>query len=359
MSTVTASNGNVYHVYALPDLSTPEPSDTLTFTTLKNDLGDGYSSSVLFGSNTGLRSWKLKWPTLAGTDINIPTVTDINGATVTRERYLRSLFIENKVTGTPFAYPDPSSGQYYLVDFDEDDMTMDRMRVKIYSTGLTLKQRRLQGVTVFSVSRMGSATGILASNYDNDHAATQWREHGYGSNWGSFIPSGDVVFSANPQNGLNTVRFSGSASTGVAALDAGGTGSYYDAYDIFLVMKMREATFSNAAGILTGTTVGRVLIGSSGTALFADLSHTNYEYRLNDILYAQSAQAAPMNTWGIVHLRFTVPFTIDRWQLGKDRATAGTFAKMDIGELLVFHSLLPTYQKREVLEYLQVKWGIT
>src|SRR6187399_2801168 len=97
-TTVTGTSGTSYHLWQLPELSSPEPTDTKTFTTLTNDLSDGSRTSVLFGSNVGLRSWKLKLPTLAGTGVGVPYVTDINGASVPREQYLRSLFDENVVT---------------------------------------------------------------------------------------------------------------------------------------------------------------------------------------------------------------------------------------------------------------------
>lgn len=343
-TSVTSSSGVSYHLWQLPDLSAPEPSDTLTITTLKNDLGDGYSNSILFGSNTGLRTWKLKLPTLAGTNINIPFVTDIYGASVTRERYIRSLFIENKVTGTPFAYPDPNTGQYYLVDFDEDDLTLERMRVKLYSTGLTLKQRRIQGVTIFNVA------GMYGSEPDTWMKDTLTDDQSGNSH--PLVITGDV----DPdglQNNISTWQFNTDTTTGLMARAVSQT-----YYDIFLVLKCRGATFPRTSGVITGASVARVLIGTNGTTKFTDLSHTNFEYRLNDVVYTQSNMQAPMNTYGIVHLRFSAGKAIDGFQMGQDRAVAGTHAEIDVGDIILFTSLLPTYLKRELIEYLTVKYAI-
>jgi hypothetical protein len=352
-TTITASNGNVYHLWQLPDLSSPEPEIGIAFTTLDNDLSDGYRSTRLYGSNTGVRKWKLTMPTLAALTVLPNTVTDINGASVSREEYIWSLFCENKVTGTPFAYQCPRNGQYYLVDFEEEELNYKRMIVKLYSTGLTLRQRRLQGVTVFSV---GDTSPGTADWYDQTGHGASWADN-LGSQ--TLTPTGDVVFSGNPQNSLNTVRLSGSASTG--RLNASGWN--LPAFEIFIVMKMREATFSNNAGILTdaGGAGVQYLVGTSGGTKFQNLLDANDKYYLNGTLYANSDMQAPMNTFGIVQMRnFSGGWDFDsQVQIGKDRATGGTFAKADIAEIISYDRLLPLNEARAVIEYLTVKWAIT
>lgn len=362
-TTVTASNGNTYHLWQLPDTpgsgppgSAPEPEISIGFTTLDNDLADGYRSTRLFGSNTGVREWKLTLPTLAASNIAVPTVTDINGATVSREEYVWSLYTENKVTGTPFAYTDPRTGQYYLVDFMDEQLTYARMRVKLYSTGLTLRQRRLPGVTIFDVSKISSIWARWIG--DTSFVSNSWA----GTISGQIAVdrgSTDVVDVAAAQNGHQIKRFSNTTNDGVCSY----TGAFSTTYEIFLVMKMREATFSNAAGIITDTGSGpgtRWLSGSVGTTKFTDQSFTNYEYRKNGTLYAASNQQAPMNAWGIVHLRYPTGFaSFTGLQFGKDRTTAGTFAEMDLGEVIFSSALLPITTSREITESLAVSWGIT
>jgi hypothetical protein len=353
-TTVTASNGNTYHLWQLPDLTTPEPEDSIEFTTLDNDLSDGYRSTALFGSNTGVRKWTLKFPTLASLDVLSTTVTDPNGAAVSREQYVRSLYAENKVTGTPFAYQDPASGQYYLVDFEDQSLSLARMRVKIYSTGLTLKQRRLTGVTIFDVSQVSQVWGrwigdtSFSSNNWNDTISTLALDRS----------TTDVVDVAAAQNGHQIKRFSNTTNDGRVSR----SGSQLDTNEAFIVMKMREASFSNAAGIITGTGGAdpQLLIGSSGTTKFADPSLTGYEYRLNGVEYAASNQQAPMNTWGLVHIRYATGWELSNGlQFGKNRNTAGTFAEMDLGEVILCQGLTPMSVAREITESLMVSWGIT
>lgn len=148
-TTVTASDSVAYHLWQLTVYSAPEPEDNIEFASNSVTLADGYRASVQTGFDSGTRSWKLTLPTLAHLDILSNTVTDVNGALVSREQYVWSLYTHNKTTGTPFVYLDPVlNTTYYFVDFDDEALTYQRMRVKIYSVGITLKQRRLANVTL-------------------------------------------------------------------------------------------------------------------------------------------------------------------------------------------------------------------
>ncbi len=359
-TTVTASNGNTYHLWQLPDASAPEPEDLIKFTTLDNDLADGYRSTALFGSNTGVREWKLQFPSLGHIDVLPNTVTDINGASVSREQYIRSLYVENKVTGEPFAYQDPNNGQYYLVDFVEDDLSMQRMKVKIFSTGITLRQRRIPGVTVFDPSLIVTSDSYTPSLWLKGEDYTDGTEDWALSSGGGYVitGTGDVNKVSAAQNRLDIIRFSNTTNDGVVG-DVGDI----NLKEFFIVMKMREATFSNNAGIFTSAAGAgtQVLIGSSGTTKFANpsLSATAYTYRKNGVEYAQSDLQAPMNEWGVVHVRYTTGWSVTSgFQFGKNRTTAGTFAEMDVGEIICFTSNLSLMDAREVTEYLTVKWAI-
>jgi hypothetical protein len=347
-TTVTATNGEVFHLYQLPDLSTPNPVDKKEFTILKNDLSDGYGSKRLFGSNTGLRSWQLKFPSLASTEIPVPMVTDIHGATVSREQYIRSLFDENNIEGTPFAYTDPSSGVRYLVDFVDTELSMERMRVKLYTTGLEIRQRRLVGTTIYDIAQLDNSGWTPWSWIASEDPLDM------GGNVINWTEAGDHVTTL--QNDHAAWRFNSVGTNGKMSTP----GETPTLYDIFLVMKCRETTFGQTSGVLTGLAGDRVLIGGNGTNKFTDLSHTNFEYRLNDVLYDDPANLiAPMGDWGIVHLRFSAGKSIASPQIGQDRAVALTHAEIDVGEVIMWENLLPHQIKREIYEYLVVKWGLT
>jgi hypothetical protein len=358
-TTVTASNGVSYHLWQLPDLSTPEPEDTIEFTTLDNDLADGFRSSVLFGSNNGVRSWTLKVPTSAALSVLPSTVTDPSGALVSRNEYLRSLYAENKL-GQPFAYQDPVSGQYYLVDFAADPLSFQRVRgVSLYSTTVKLVQRRLSRVTIFNLQNetriwgdYQGPTSFSSSNWANSISGTSDRS-------AAFVKSGDVVDVAAAQNGLQIKRFSNTTNNGYVNISGSRT-----VYEAFFVMKMREATFSTYGGILTGdgaTAYG--LSGSLGTTKFDDaatsLGWVGYEYRKNGVLYANSNQQAPMNEWGIVHIRYATGWTFTNPQIGKHVDSITNYAELDLGEVILASALISPRVAREITEYLTIKWGIT
>lgn len=354
-TSVTASNGQNYHLWQLPDLATPEPEDSIEFTRLTNDLADGYRSNCLFGSNNGVKSWNLKVPTSAALNVLPNTVTDPSGASVSRNEYLRSLYAENQL-GQPFVFPDPVSGQYYLVDFEDTSLTFQRMRVKIYSTGVKLRQRRVQGVTVFNLQNESSIfgdfqgpTSFASSNWANSITGTTDRS-------GAFVKSGDVVDVAAAQNGLQIKRFSNTTNNGYVARSGAST-----VYEAFFAMKMREATFSNLGGIFSGAAASEyALTGNTGTTKFYDHGFgANLQYRKNGILYANDNQQAPMNEWGIVHCRWLAGITIaSSMQIGK-YVDNGIYAELDLGEVILSSALLSPRVAREITEYLAVKWGIT
>ena len=186
-------------------------------------------------------------------------------------------------------------------------------------------------------------------------AATNWTD-----NSGLYVMTAgatDVVDVAANLNGHKIKRFSNTTNDGIVQR----SGGYADIYEAFIVMKMREAAFSNAAGIFTGRGGAdpQVLLASSGTTKFANPSLSGYTYRKNGVEYAQSDLQAPMNAWGIVHVRYTTGWEFANGiQFGKDRTTAGTFAEMDVAEIVLCNQLLPTWMAREATEALIVKYGI-
>lgn len=357
-TTVTSSSGQIYHLWQLPALTTPEPSESIEFNVLSNDLANGYRSRLLFGSNTGLRSWTLKVPTLASLEVLSNTVTGINGEAVSREQYLWDLYCETKVTGEPFVYTSPRNGQYYLVEFADEKLTYEQMRVKIYSTGIELRQVRISGETVFDISACATTDSVIMTwlkGADYNDGTSSW----VATEGGSMAGVGDVDKETAVQNGLDIVRFSDTTNDGYVGNGLDGI----TVHDAFLVMKMREASFSNDCGIFTGAAgSSQIILGSAGTTKFQNpsLSATAYSYRLNGIEYEQTNLQAPMNTWGVVHVRYTTGWALAGadFQFGKDRGTAGTFAEMDLGEVVVFSGPQPMSNVREITEALIVKWGI-
>lgn len=346
-TTVTSPSGTSYHLWQLPDLSSPEPAEAIKFNRLTNDLSNGYTSQVLFGSNTGLRTFTLKLPTLAHGDVMANTVTGINGDTLTREQYVWELYCECMVSGDPFVFQSSRNNQYYLVRFLDEELTYERMKVKIYGSGIKLQQVRESGETVFAVDNMRSPR------------VNTWVKNGSGTdlsgNGNTFTAAGDVT--TETFTVLDGWRFNASTNTGKVTQSSAAT-----FYDIFILMRCREVTFGQTSGVLTGTTSTPILVGINGGTTFANqtfISGDQYEYRLNDVQYGQGAQAAPMNNvWGLVHVHFGAGKTFTP-QLGQDRNVGVTTkAEIDVHEIVMFTTYLPHSARREVVEYLMIKRGI-
>lgn len=323
-----------------------DPDETIGFAEYVSDLGeDGNSVSVLYGADTGRRSWKINFPVLPGAQAQA-SVT-VGGVTMTPEAYLWDLFCRSKVSGLPFVIQSPRNDQYYLARFADRELTYTRMVTKLYSAGIGLKQVRIPGVTVFDPLSMAGLWGLFGPE---DNFTVDQGPLGH-----DLVVTGNVTNGGTTQNGLATTRFNnGATNTGFL-----NTSEDPVIKEAFFIMKMNEATFSNNAGILTAGTSVAALAGDTGKTTFYNLAFgSTYEYRKDGILYAETNQQAPMNAFGLVHIRFQTGWGLINLQIGKDRDFAGRFAEADMGQMLLFTTLQPMSDSLELAEHLQTKWNI-
>lgn len=338
-TTISSTSGTSYHLFQLPNLCAPEPEFGIGFTTIDNEMCLGYRSSSLLGLNTGVRTFKLTLPTISAYGTSY---TDPYGNSVVRHAYLRNLFKYNQTTGIPFAYQHPDTEQYYLVDFADSELPMQKVKgAMIFQTNIELRQRRINGETIFQV------TDEVGHQFDegthNFPSAGDW-----GNNFvlGKYLTAtGGVTFGANPQNGMNTVRLNGTSGYLSQNFSA--------SVDVIMAVKYRAATFSNNGGLFCGAS--NIIRGTSGGTKWQNPSITGLEYALNARPYAVTDMQAPMDTWGVCHWRF--PSGVDITTFGKDTGTA--YLAVDIGELIIADGGLTIPVAREVAEYLMMKWGVT
>lgn len=198
-------------------------------------------------------------------------------------------------------------------------------------------------------------------------APDSWIPFGPEPGWGNKVLSpvedvmannGTDVDQTGTLNTYPTVQFNVTTNNGVLSSNMSPNSAVIR--EIFIVMQMREATFSNFAGIITGpdTSISPPLVGDVGTTKFIDLGYTGQEYRLDNTLYANNNMQAPMNTWGIVHLRYSVGWGFLDMQFGKDRDFAGRFAEVDMAEVLLFSALQPSKMVEQIYEYLETKYNL-
>jgi hypothetical protein len=336
-----------------------EFDEGISVTTLENEMQDGYSSSALFGSPNGLRTWRLRMPTLAGGNL-VPSVPNVHGEQVSREEYLWDLFMESKTSGSPFVFQSPRNGQFYLVRFADRQLSYAGMRVQIYSTGIELKQVRIGGVSVFDPGKLFPAARDAMAWFDQtQQVADTWTPKRGVVGLGPLTRSGDAIFGGATQNGLPVVRFNSTGTTGIVQ-SASMLGLAIR--DLLIVLRINEATFGQTAGIISTSGGLQLLTGENGTTRFADVSLGSfYQFRLDGVERPASDQQAPMERFGVVHLRFSDPdegFFMDDLRIGTIGGSPGTHAKMDVAEMVITNELLSVPSIRELVEHLAIRWGI-
>jgi hypothetical protein len=131
-------------------------SCSIGFDILEADYGDGYDDSALVGSTEGTRGWQLVYKVLPGTMDSPVEVSDAE--LQSRADYLWNFFCRHKAGGnTSFTITCPRDGKDYLAKFVEHEMTYEMFAVKLFSTGLQLRQRRERGVATLDDSSLGES----------------------------------------------------------------------------------------------------------------------------------------------------------------------------------------------------------
>jgi hypothetical protein len=347
-----------YHIFAIPG-AIKDYDEGISYTKLRNPLSDGFRSSILFGSENGVRRFTLGMPTLTGTLMDGRTVTGIYGETQSYEAYLWSLYRYNQVTGNPFAFQSIRNDQYYLVDFANEDLTYKRFLTKLYSTGVELTQVRVTGVSVFDFTQVP----VLYAAYDDETYYTGAPFPGWADLNGAtgddrfLVTSGDVAVVTAGLNGRDYLRLSNSTNDGVMA--------HSDPLllkEAWMVIKLRESTFSNNGGVLTqnASTSAGILVGDTGTTKFFNFGiGGDLKYELNGVEYAQSNMQAPMNEWGVVHVRQeTGSIPMDGIQIGHDRAEANRYAELDVAMAIFSEELIPKDYGGEIYEALITRFDL-
>jgi hypothetical protein len=113
---------------------------------LRANYGDGYVEGVVIGSPKGLRAWKFKVNVLPDFDNYLIDAGEYG--LQTRALYLWRFYERHNVANAfkPFWVRDPFLKEEFLVEFVEEELDYSMLCSLAYSTGLTLRQRRVHGV---------------------------------------------------------------------------------------------------------------------------------------------------------------------------------------------------------------------
>lgn len=127
---------------------------SISFDYIEHQFGDGYDETLVVGSSTGLREWQLKYKVLPGT-LDRPIQLD-NGDLLSRADYLWDLFNRLKADGNKsLIITCPRDGKRYLAKIVEPKLSYEMFMVKLFSSGLTLRQRRERGVATLDDGSLG------------------------------------------------------------------------------------------------------------------------------------------------------------------------------------------------------------
>lgn len=327
------------------------------FDELKNDFGDGFESARLIGSDEGLRSWSLAYDNVN----NFNEIYTLRGRNYGMADYLWNLFHYSTRTGEPFVILCPRTNQYYFARFAETSQSLKRKLANFYGASVNFIQRRIKGVSCFSIENCGAARDYQSEFYSDDYVDADTVAINWDSNFGGGLSvilgvEGSPTFQTNEQNNKPIVRLDGTDDYFANDTDL-------TVFEAFIVCKYRGEEFTNFAGLLSGidNSSQAPLVGTDGAAVFYNYDYGDeigFSYKFNGITYPQTNMVAPMDAFGLVHIRCEAGFAFDGLQLGKDRSFAGRLGSWDIGQVVICTSLLSEEMSVETAAHLMRIWGL-
>lgn len=330
-------------------------------TRLRAEFGGGYGAFALpLGNSGGLHRWTLSSGALPDDDAYQNLIEG-----VPRFQYYFDFF-KDHTEGDEEIFMIEFRGKYYHAAFAEPEISAGMETIDLFTMdGVEIMQRKVSGIAYnadgsirFPWMDFDAADLVTVHGLADGGDIETWDDHyrDVAEIGGTFIPGRFPTLQTNEVNGYPIAQFDGSSSEMGIGFEPAVT-----LYDIFLVFKVRAATFANDCGIITDPVAGDdLLLGDSGTTKFTDLTLTNYEYRKNGTLFADNNQQAPMNAYGVVHLRFDDGIDFDQaMTIGVGDAGAGTNAAVDLARIIGYDAALTARQYESLTDALMTKYGIS
>jgi len=113
----------------------------IEFAELERDYGDGYDSTVRVGHSEGLKTYRLVYKALPQTQGQ----SILDDETMTQKKqadYLWDFFVKRKQDGEAFIIKDPRTETDIDVKFAERRLSYQMFALKLYSTGIALREWR-------------------------------------------------------------------------------------------------------------------------------------------------------------------------------------------------------------------------
>jgi len=323
---------------------------------LEVSFGAGYGATAVLNT-PGLHQWRIFSGCLPG-DAAYENL--INSKP--RWDYYFDFFVDH-TTGPTRIFEINFRGKRYHASFVDKKISAQMFTYDLFGEcTLAIQQRRVAGIqyfadgSIFDPASQLEVWGWYDATDSWDNTGGIWADKSGNSH--DLSRSGThSSLEANVQNGLSVVRLnSGTADTYLRSFEL------VTIYDAFFVLKVREATFSSAAGLITADAGVPYIIGLNGGAVWVNNSlGSQYTYYYNNVSKAESNQTAPMNVFAVIHARYATGIALNNMQIGKNGGTAGTFIKADLGEIILCDSLLDLDVAEDIRKKLAspLRWGIS
>lgn len=272
---------------------------TLNVERLKASFGSGYGATASVGPGSGLWGWELASDALPDAEAYGNLIQNLP-----RFQYYTNFFLDHTEGTAGDTFRVDFRGKQYHAGFSDDSIGGSMQTYDLFDmSGVKLEMRRRQGVfynddgsilVPYAWIRADKIVGLS----DGDSMVTDgWTGYAGTPDWTVASDGTAPTYETNETpNGGACVRLTDGDLTSPVGIGI---------HDIFIVLRIREATFSVDRGVCGTAGADDLLEGENGTTKFKDLSLTGVEYRKNGTLYTASTQQAPMNVFGVVHLRNT------------------------------------------------------
>lgn len=327
--------------------------ESISHAVLNADFGDGYEQTALIGSQTGLRSWRLKWDVLA--QVLRAQNPFFDNEELNQADYLWDFYCRARALGQPFVIQSSRNGQYYLAKFVDENLSYELFACRLYTTGLALTQRRVVNASVFDLTKAPNALRVYDPNklsYADEAAVVSFRD---GMNNADLLAaSGQPIYKTNIQNGNSVIRFSGTSNPLVSDQSL-------ILRHIFLVASHSDASHTADSALLSEPE-NNFLINFSGENYYPiddifDPEDYPIEAKVNGVATELDSIPVPFQAWQLIELYFENPLTVSGLKLGSN--LDGTVKhKGDVGDLFVSDKKLLESDVWEIREHLMKKWQI-
>lgn len=328
------------------------------FAVLEASFGDGYSAAARVGSTAGTISFKLSasvWPD----DANIKLIQNKSAFAYYYD------FLQDRLRAGNAPFIIGWRGGYYLVQLEEPHLSLEVLTADLFASGIEVRGRRISGIFVRDNASLvyppehpgllGWWTADLFSDLQGVADGDTIDEWPARATAATLKPTTTLpILKINQIAGEPAIRYTKAGHT----LPVSGTMQLYEAA---FVLKFREATFGGARTLLSFGIAGtQLLAGASGATKFTDLGISGMNYYLNGVQKSASDMQAPMNTYGIVQVKFNAPISINtETALAFRDISGGTeYCPVDIAEILLFQSAVTAQYTTDLFNYLNAKYSI-